>query len=265
MLETTAQTINILGRFCGKRDVEELTAKQLMRDYGIIQADVMVLFGGSILCGGDILAQAIRQKIAKKYVIVGGEGHTTEIFRKRMQEEFPEVETAGLSEAQIFANYIRQRYGLKADYLECTSTNCGSNITCLLKLLEEKMVPFQSMILLHDATMQRRIEAVLKKYVRKPVQIINYAAYKAKTVVRDGSLAYAQEIPGMWDMNQYIRLLLGEIARLTDDENGYGPKGKNYLVHVDIPPEVQKAFLELRAVYPGLVRKAEPQYAKGRI
>ena len=44
----TAQNINILGKFCGKRDVERLTSEQLQKKYGIAQADVMVLFGGSI-------------------------------------------------------------------------------------------------------------------------------------------------------------------------------------------------------------------------
>ena len=44
----TAQNINILGKFCGKRAVERLTSEQLQKKYGIAQADVMVLFGGSI-------------------------------------------------------------------------------------------------------------------------------------------------------------------------------------------------------------------------
>ena len=45
-----ARAINILGKFCGKRDVAELTSEQLQNKYGITQADVMVLFGGSIMC-----------------------------------------------------------------------------------------------------------------------------------------------------------------------------------------------------------------------
>jgi hypothetical protein len=41
----------------------------------------MVLFGGSILAGGNILAQAMFANIAKIYVIVGGAGHTTDTLR----------------------------------------------------------------------------------------------------------------------------------------------------------------------------------------
>ena len=40
------------------------------------------------MCGGDVLAQAIKDHIAKKYVIVGGAGHTTETLRLKMHEEF---------------------------------------------------------------------------------------------------------------------------------------------------------------------------------
>ena len=44
-----ANCINVLGNFCGKRDIDELTAFELMKKYGVEKSDVMVLFGGSIL------------------------------------------------------------------------------------------------------------------------------------------------------------------------------------------------------------------------
>ena len=51
----------------------------------------------------------------------------------------------------------------------------------------------------------------------------------------------------MWDMERYISLLLGEIPRLRDDSDGYGPNGKNYLAHIDIPDSVTEAFENLTA------------------
>lgn len=54
MKEKTAEYINVLGRFCGKRDIPSLRKEELKKKYDIDQADVMVLFGGSILCGGDL-------------------------------------------------------------------------------------------------------------------------------------------------------------------------------------------------------------------
>lgn len=260
-MKNSAENINILGQFCGKRDIAELTQEQLQKKYGISQADVMVLFGGSILCGGDVLAEAMQNKVARKYVIVGGAGHTTEALRKRMHQEYPAMETDGLPEAQVFAGYLKYRYGLEADLLECESTNCGNNITYLLEVLKEKGISFRSIILSQDATMQHRMEAGLRKYVDDTVQIINYAVYSAKVVEKDNGLAYEKDIWGMWEIDRYISLLMGEIPRLSDDENGYGPRGKDFITHVDIPDEVRKAFDELCEEYSDLVRVANPLYA----
>lgn len=263
-LARIARDINTLGEFCGKRDVSELTPAQLLQGYGIPQADVMVLFGGSILCGGDVLAQAMKNRIAKKYVIVGGAGHTTETLRVNMHREFPDLETAGLPEAEVFAKYLKRQYGLEPDFLECKSTNCGNNITNLLDLLREHGVSFKSIILSQDATMQHRMEAGLRKYAGNDIRIINYAVYAARVVVDEDTLAYAQEIWGMWDMNRYISLLMGEIPRLSDDENGYGPRGKGFIAHVDIPADVRNAFDALNHMYSGFVREANPLYASSK-
>lgn len=264
MLEGTAKYINTLARFCGKRDVAELTPEELYQAYGIEQADVMVLFGGSILCGGDVLAQAMEHRAAKKYVIVGGTGHTTDTLRAKVQEIYPDIQAGNLPEAQIFAAYLRQKYGLEADYLECCSTNCGNNITFLLDLLEKNDVPYKSIILSQDATMQRRMEAGLRKYAADDVLIINYAAYSVNVLAQDSALVYDRPVFGMWDTDRYISLLLGEIPRLSDSENGYGPKGKDFIAHVDIPAAVKDAYRELCNEYPTSVREANPLYASAR-
>ena len=112
-LQTTARYINTIADFCAPRDV---------------------LFGGSILAGGDVLAEAIRNKIARTYVIVGGVGHTTATLRQRVHAEYPAIETTDLPEAEVFQRYLRTVHGCKADLLETASTNCGNNISCLLEL-----------------------------------------------------------------------------------------------------------------------------------
>ena len=263
-MENIAKNINILGKFCGKRDIAELTSEQLRKSYGIDQADVMVLFGGSIMCGGDVLAEAMKNKIAKKYVIVGGAGHTTETLRVRVKEEFPDIQTKDLAEAEVFANYLKYRYGLEADFLECKSTNCGNNITYLLELLKKNNISFKNIILSQDATMQHRMEAGLRKYVGEDINIINYAVYSAKVIVENSTLTFDREIRGMWEMDRYISLLMGEIPRLSDDENGYGPHGKGFIAHVDIPAEVRNAFQELCNEYSQLIREANPLFASVR-
>jgi uncharacterized SAM-binding protein YcdF (DUF218 family) len=255
-----AAYINQLGAFCGKRDVKELTQDTLYQKYGFLQADVMVLFGGSILCGGDVLAHAIQERVAKTYVIVGGAGHTTDTLRARVKLEYPDIETRQKTEAEIFEEYIEKKYNVKADFLECKSTNCGNNITFLLDLLDEKQISFQSIILSQDATMQHRMEATLRKYISNDVTIINFATYEAKVVEKDDILEYEEEIYGMWEIKRYLSLLLGEIPRLMDNQEGYGPKGKGFIAHVEIPKEVEHSFMELKRMYPEFVRKAEERY-----
>ena len=63
----------------------------------------------------------------------------------------------------------------------------------------------------------------------------------------------------MWQPKRYIDLLMGEIPRLRDDADGYGPNGRGFIAHVDLPPEVEAAFAELRSDFS--VREANPLYA----
>ena len=67
---------------------------------------------------------------------------------------------------------------------------------------------------------------------------------------------------GMWSMERYITLLMGEIPRLKDE--GYGPLGKDFLAHVEIPEEVLSAFEALKAEDSGLIRPAEARYQSPR-
>jgi hypothetical protein len=59
---------------------------------------------------------------------------------------------------------------------------------------------------------------------------------------------------GVWEVDRFISLLLGEIPRLRDDANGYGPAGKGFIDHVDIPKEVEAAWTRLSQQYPHLLR-----------
>ncbi|RQN20070.1 YdcF family protein, partial [Clostridium perfringens] len=147
------------------------------------------------------------------------------------------------------------------DLLECNSTNCGNNITYLLELLKENNIQFNSIIIMQDATMQHRMEAGLRKYVSSDIKIINFATYDAKVILKDDELAYENDILGMWDINHYITLLMGEIPRLSDNSDGYGPKGKDFIAHVSISDEVNLAFSELKKEFKGMVRTANPLYA----
>lgn len=65
-----AENINILAKFLGTRDIDALNQEELFKRYGIHQVDVMVLFGGSILEGGDVLASGITNFVRKNILLL---------------------------------------------------------------------------------------------------------------------------------------------------------------------------------------------------
>lgn len=265
-----AEDINTLAKFLGRRDLDELSQAAVLRLTRAPQVDVFVLFGGSILAGGDVLAQAIYAQLAKCYVIVGGAGHTTQTFRARVHHLCPNLQFADdATEAEIFEAYLKKQHGLKADLLETRSTNCGNNVTFLRDLLLEQRIACQKMIISQDLTMQLRMAAICAKEMPE-VEVISYASYQVEVVPTDAGddvteaivgLNFAKQPLGMWSMRRYLSLLMGEIPRLRDDENGYGPQGKDFLAHVDIPAEVEAAFARLAKEFPGSIRKASTSYA----
>lgn len=265
-----ARDMNTLAGFLGRRDVPELTQGALEARCGWRQADAMALFGGSILAGGDVLAAAMRAGVARTYVIVGGAGHTTQTFRARVRQLCPDLDFSDdACEADVFAAYLGSRHGLEPDLLERRSTNCGNNIGYLRNLLAERGVPCKTLILSQDATMQLRMEAICR-HDWPEVEPVSYATYRARVVAGEeppsasdplDALAYEGAPLGMWTPRRYLTLLMGEIPRLADDEGGYGPRGKGFLVHVDMPDKVTAAFGRLRDAFPECVRQANPRYA----
>lgn len=258
-----AKNINILGDFLGKRDIDTLTGDALKEKYQISKADILILFGGSIPYACDIVGKAILNNIAENFMIVGGEGHTTESLRQAIHNAYPEIITEGKREADVMSQYIRLKYNIDKILIERNSTNCGNNVTYALDVMKQNNLYPNNLIIVQDSTMQRRMDAGFRKYLKdSEVKLINFASYKVKVQVKNEKLVIEPlDIWGMWDIEKYISLLMGEIPRLLDNAEGYGPKGKNYIAHVDIPMEVLKAFQELKEEYGHLVRAANSLYA----
>lgn len=259
-LYETAECMNTLAAFLGRRDIPELTEDALRAKYGFLQADVMVLCGSGLLAGADVMAEAIRNRAAKLFIIAGGVGHTTPDLRKRILSLFPDVPGEQASEAELFQYYLRKKYGLQADYLDTASRNSGENILNALEILKKNSFPARNMILCQDAALQLRMDASLRRYAPE-ILPVNFAAYEAETAVRAGVLYYRKAPGEMWDIPRFRSLLMGEIPRLSDSPEGYGPKGMNFLAHVNIPEPVQDAFLKLLRTFPDSVRQAIPQSA----
>jgi len=257
----TAEAVNTLVHFCARRDVPRLTVTEVEAALGGV-ADVALLFGGSVLGGVDLFADAVRAGVATTTVLVGGEGHTTAAVRTVLRRHLswsPSLDTA--SEAALYDRYLRERHGVAADLLEPRSTNCGTNVTFSLALLRDRGVPHDRLLLVQDATMQQRVGAGFRLHARPGTGLLNYASHRTTVAAVGGRLVPVDPPVGMWEVDHYVTLLLGEVRRLRDDADGYGPRGKGYVAHVEVPPEVLAAEHELLTEGPFVGRVADPRWA----
>ncbi|MDO4808046.1 MAG: hypothetical protein Q4A07_12470 [Coriobacteriales bacterium] len=266
--QAVARAANIVSDWCALRDVPELTEDS---------ASLFVLFGGAIIGSVDVLAHAMRRGVACCYAIVGGRGHATNLLDESVARELSQWDygrgpapAPGVdSEARMLEALLAQRWGLHADLLEGRSTNCGNNITFLLDMLDERGYVPKSVVLCQDAVMQRRMDATWRRQVRdRPcyanVKVINWASYQPRLVARGASLEWAEAPEGMWPIEAYLNLLVGEVARLTNDEQSYGPRGRDFVVPVEVSNAVREAAEVLKRCVDGAGRVPDDRYARAK-
>ncbi|GAA1655555.1 hypothetical protein GCM10009828_101570 [Actinoplanes couchii] len=93
--------------------------------------------------------------------------------------------------------------------------------------------------------MQRRMDAGFR-LLAPQIRVVNFAAHRTHLhQTSSGELGFRSPPAGMWPVHQYVSLLMGEIPRLTDDPGGYGPAGKQFIAHVDVPEPVTRAHRDL--------------------
>ncbi|GGQ48397.1 ElyC/SanA/YdcF family protein [Couchioplanes azureus] len=251
--------LNTLVDFCALRDVGTLSRAAVDEAAGG-RVDVAILFGGSILAGGDLFARAVKDDVAARFMVAGGQGHSTDVLRAAMRRHTDCDDVADRTEAALFDRYLRERYGIQIDLLEHESTNCGSNVRNALALLAARDVPHRRILIIQDGSMQRRMDAGFRRYA-PGVRLVNFAAHRTPVELVGDELGFRSPPAGMWPVDRYVSLLMGEIPRLTDDREGYGPAGRGFIAHVGVPAEVTRAYSALRAHGVGTPRAADPRWA----
>ncbi len=203
-------------------------------------AEVLVLLGSALPCAAEYAAGLYREKQFWHFVVSGGIGHSTLPLYEALERSaaYRGMETRDRSEAELFARIVRKTCAANL-MLEATSANCGDNAVKTRALLDQRGVRPRTIALVQDPILQRRSAASFAKVF--PGARIFSAPPFLPTV----------ESPALYGgRERFLRLVLGEIPRLTDDESGYGPKGKGFIVHVDVPDEVRAAHERLAAAYP---------------
>jgi uncharacterized SAM-binding protein YcdF (DUF218 family) len=240
-MSTIDQDLDTLGRYLARRDVVDPTQP----------VDLLVLMGSAILETVEVTAKAYHDGITEHILISGGIGHSTHYLIEALEAEAVGAEadaaqmradgvvaTEGRPEAHILRDLlVRDGVDSGAIRVEDRSTNCGENAEFSRRLVQDE----RSLLLIQDPTMQRRTHACFERAFRDlpGVELISFAPEVPRTA---------------WPRERFVSLVLGEIRRLRDDADGYGPRGLNFIDRVDVPSEVILAYRNVAEAFPELVR-----------
>ncbi|KAF2020514.1 hypothetical protein BU24DRAFT_445722 [Aaosphaeria arxii CBS 175.79] len=251
-----ADDINTIARFIACEDIPGLQS--------INPVDCIILCVSSVLHSPETVFNIIqaRPSITKTLVLCGGIGHSTEPIYDAVARHprFRDIaaDVGGLPEAQVlhviferfYASQFAEDDPAPTILLEDRSITCATNATEARKLLEANgLGEIESMVIVQDPTMVRRTVECFKKAYEGAAHVPRFEGCPVFVPVvgsgAGGGLEFSAPVVAkedMWPMERYLELVMGEIPRMRDDGNGYGPKGKGVIPHVDIPVEVEKAY-----------------------
>ena len=219
---------------------------------------VIMLFGNQVvatLARACALAQLMPQTTL---LFSGGVGHSTHLLYANLCAD-SSLATQGavtpeMAEAEMYSAVAQGAFGIPAHRIlvENRSANGGENARFSIRALKDAGLARGTILLLQDPTMQRRSvltferEAELAGVEMRPLSHSTFVpCVEAAT---DGVVRVCpDQAVVIWSFLRLTALLLGEIRRLRDDENGYGPRGRNFIAHVDLPDAVLESYARLMA------------------
>lgn len=241
----TQQAINILGQW--------LSQDEFCADSLVGAGDVILLAGNAVIPTIDAACRLAATSGAQ-LVVSGGIGHSTTFLYAAIAQHptYNALPTTGRPEAAILADIATHFWHVSREriHIESRSTNCGENAAFSRDLLAAKGLHPARMVVVQDPTMQRRTLATLKHAYRSHPAAPHWVSYPGvvpQVYADNRSLHFVGGDRGLWPMARFLSLILGEIPRLRDDEKGYGPAGRNFIAHVDIPQHIEQAWQVLYA------------------
>ncbi|MBO1299185.1 MULTISPECIES: YdcF family protein [unclassified Enterococcus] len=221
------------------------------QNYSELKAPMLILAGNCLPVLADEAAKAYLNQQIDQIVLVGGIGHATKYLYRNFEKQGYDFEP-GLSESELCAKYLIEKYQLpeEAMLLETKSTNSGENALFSYELLSKLGSLPERILLMNDPTLQRRTKATFEKeWGKTSVDFYNYVPILPQVTESTKGFSFSdQRLNDLWPADYFQALVLGEMVRLKDDAQGYGPNGKGFIGHVDIPDEVWSAYLRLIAI-----------------
>jgi hypothetical protein len=269
-----SQNVNTIATFLAHNQVPSLSTCD--------PVDCIIICASSVLYQASYVFQAIqdRPSLTKTLVLVGGIGHSTNLIYDAVARhpEYRKIknegDVIGLPESHVLQRILDHSFDIsKPDHggpsvlIEDRSTNCGANAVETRKVLDQHGITGPlSCIVVQDPTMSlRTIASFEKAYEELPAA--ERPTFKAcpvfvpETRMENGWLEYVINVEDglrdelrlrpadLWEKQRFCELLVGEVTRLKDDESGYGPNGKGFIGHVDVPDDVVRAARRVREVF----------------
>jgi len=219
---------------------------------GTLDIDLAILAGHAVLPNVEAV-MALAKRYQLPLLISGGVGHSTALLKEMMAVHplYRQIERAGKSEAELLGDMARLFAALPEEQLllETASGNCGENAAFSQRLLDAQGWQPQRVLLVQDPLMQRRTWETFRWQWRDRADapaFISWPVFVPQVAMDAGMLRIVGAPPqGLWSMERFLSLLMGEVQRLRDDASGYGPNGKGFFGHVDIPETAEAAWQRL--------------------
>ena len=241
--ENTLAAANLLGRWLAQNDFTEQPEAH--------ESQLVVLAGNAVIPTIDAACQLVSQ-YGGTLLISGGIGHSTSFLYEAIARHphYRSIETQGKPEAVLLAEIAHRFWAIPRERIvvEDRSTNCGENAWFTRTMMEQQGISAHQATVVQDPTMQRRTMATFARVwqdVGDAPRWFSYPGFTPELVNTPDGIAWKQPVEGLWSVTRYLSLILGELPRLRDDAQGYGPRGKDFIAHVDIPDAVETAWQQL--------------------
>lgn len=245
LAENTLAAANVLGRWLAQNDFSTSPVAN--------QSQLVVLAGNAVMPTIDAACRLVSEQ-GGTLLISGGIGHSTTFLYEAIARHprYAGIATQGKAEAVLLAEIAHRFWQIPRERIvvEDRSTNCGENAWFTRRMMEEQGITAPCATVIQDPTMQRRTMATFARVwqdVDSAPRWLSYPGFVPELENTPHGVDWRQQAVGLWPVTRYLSLILGELPRLRDDAQGYGPQGKGFIAHVEIPEAVDEAWQRLSA------------------
>jgi uncharacterized SAM-binding protein YcdF (DUF218 family) len=249
------------------RDVNRIAAYLALNDFDgcgpgpelLSSLDAIALLGNQVIATLTAACALLQRSRNAVLVLSGGAGHSTQLLYDNLRLScYGSLVRQGLireakAEAEMYAVVAQTAFQIPAGriLIENRSRNSAENARFSQQILKDALRQ-GPILILQDPTMQRRSMVTWTREAEIAgweARALSHAVFIPQVEPGSDGLPRfpADQADGTWTMERFLALILGEIKRLRDDKDGYGPMGRKFLPHVEIPQPVIDSYERVSA------------------